>query len=258
MAESGRLPKLIELSNLRGTFHNHTIASDGRNTLREMADAADELGLQYLGISDHSKSSVQANGLSEERLLKQAQEIKSLNTQYENEGKKFRIFSGSEVDILKSGELDYSEDLLKQLDYTVASVHQPFNMSADQMTARLIKAMESPYVTMLGHVTGRLLLRRDPYPVHLEKIIDCAAETGTIIELNCSSLRADMDWRWWRLAQSKGVRTSINPDAHSIEGLQNLAFGVKVARKGGLRKGDVINCLSLEEVQDYLFSQRKG
>jgi len=256
MAETGALPKLVELTNLRGTFHNHTTASDGRHTLREMADEADALGLQYLGIADHSKSSFQANGLSEERLLAQIADIRELNEQFANEGRKFRVFAGSEVDILKSGALDYDDELLKQLDYTVISVHQPLNMSEDQMTARLIKAMESPYATMLGHVTGRLLLRRDPYPVNLEKVIDCAAETGTIIELNCSSMRADMDWRWWRLAQSKGVKTSINPDAHSIEGLQNLAFGVKLARKGGLTKGDVINCLSLDEINNALQVKR--
>ena len=256
LAEKGDLPRLVELSNLRGTFHNHTTASDGRNTLREMADAAYDLGLQYLGISDHSKSSVQANGLSEERLMAQIKEIRALNEEFSNEGKDFQLFAGSEVDILKSGALDYSDEVLSQLDYCVASVHQPLNMSADQMTARMVKAIESPFVTMLGHVTGRLLLRRDPYPIHIEKIIDCAAETGTIIEINCSSLRADMDWRSWRLAQSKGVKTSINPDAHRVEGLQNLAFGVKIARKGGLRRQDVINCLPLEEVKKQLLSKR--
>ncbi len=251
-AELGQLPRLVELENLRGTFHNHTTASDGRHSLEEMAMAAHEHGLQYLGISDHSKSSFQANGLNEERLLAQVAEIRAMNEQFRERGIDLHLFAGSEVDILKDGSLDFDDDLLAQLDFCVASVHQPLNMDEDTMTKRVIKAMENEHITMLGHMSGRILLRRDAYPINTEKIIDCAAETGTIIELNCAPKRADMDWRWWKRAKDKGVRTSINPDAHSVDGFHNLAFGVKWARKGWLTREDVFNCLTLEEVRTHL------
>ena len=252
-AEEGNLPALVELSNLRGTFHNHTTASDGNATLEEMADAARELGLQYLGIADHSKSSFQANGLSAERLLKQVQAIRALNETYERE---FKLFAGSEVDILKDGSLDFEDELLAQLDYVVASVHNVFTLSEEEMTKRIIRAIENPYVTMIGHLTGRLLLQRPSYAVNIPAIIDAAAETGTIIELNASPWRLDMDWRWWKLAQDKGVKTSINPDAHSTRGLQDLYFGIRSARKGWLRKETVINTLPLAVVDTALRVKR--
>lgn len=248
-AEKGEIPRLIELENLRGTFHNHTISSDGRNSLEEMAEAAIELGLDYLGIADHSKSSFQANGLYPDRLLRQIEDIRKLNTQW---GGSFRLLAGSEVDILKDGSLDFEDAVLSQLDYVVASVHNAFTLEEEQMTKRIIRAMENPHVTMLGHVTGRLLLRRESYAVNIDKIIDCAAETGTIIELNCNPRRLDMDWRHWRKARDKGVLCSINPDAHRIEQLQFLAFGVKLARKGWLTKEDVLNTKSLAEILAYL------
>ncbi len=248
-AEQGEIPKLIELENLRGTFHNHTTASDGRNSLEEMAQAAMDLGLDYLGIADHSKSSFQASGLYADRLLKQVAEIKELNKQW---GGSFRIFAGSEVDILKDGSLDFPDDVLKQLDYCVASVHNAFTLPEDEMTARIIRAMENEYVTMLGHLTGRLLLKRNPYQVNVDKIIDCAAATGTIIELNCSPMRLDMDWRHWRKAKEKGVKCSINPDAHRCEHLQFIAYGVRLARKGWLTKEDVINTKNLAEIEEFL------
>ncbi|MDA0765230.1 MAG: DNA polymerase/3'-5' exonuclease PolX [Verrucomicrobia bacterium] len=247
-ASAGLLPKLIEQENLRGTFHNHTTESDGRSTLEEMVEAAIDLGLDYLGISDHSKSSFQARGLDEERLLQQIQSIRTLNKDYPG----FRIFAGSEVDILKDGTLDFSDDLLAQLDYCVASVHASFSLSENEMTKRVIRAMENPHVTMLGHMTGRLLLRREAYAINHDKIIDCAAATGTVIELNCSSKRMDMDWRWWHRARDKGVKCAINPDAHHASHLQNLHFGVRVARKGWLRREDVLNCLALPEVDEWL------
>ena len=247
-ASEGTLPKLIELEQLCGTFHNHTIASDGQNTLEEMAEAAQDHGLQYLGIADHSKSSVQANGLSEERLTQQIASIQKLNESFQG----FALISGSEVDILKDGSLDFDDEMLSQLDYCVASVHNVFNLPEKEMTARLIRAMENEHVTMLGHLTGRLLLRRDPYAVNMEKIIDCAAETRTIIELNCNPWRLDMDWRWWHRARDKGVLSSINPDAHATEQLQFLAYGARLAKKGWLRQKDVLNCLPLAEVQEWL------
>lgn len=252
-AEKGHLPRLIELKNLRGVFHNHTTASDGKATLREMAEAAMELGLQYLGIADHSKSSFVANGLDERRLRAQMAEIRKLNEEYAGD---FRIFAGSEVDILKDGSLDFDDELLAELDYCVASVHNVFNLPEAEMTARIIRAIENPHVTMLGHVTGRLLAQRPAYAVNIPVIIDAAAATGTIIELNASAWRLDMDWRWWRLAVEKGVKCSINPDAHSTRGLQDVLFGVRAARKGWLTRKDVINCLPLAEVEKALRGKR--
>ena len=254
-AEKGGLPTLVEVENLRGVFHNHTTASDGRATLREMAEAAMELGLQYLGIADHSKASFQANGLDEKRLRKQIQEIRTLNEEFEGD---FRIFTGSEVDILKDGSLDFDDGLMGELDYVVASVHNVFNLPEAEMTARIIRAIENPMVTMLGHVTGRLLAQRPAYQVNMSAIIDAAAKNGTIIEMNASPWRLDMDWRWWKHAQDKGVLCSINPDAHSTAGLQDVLFGTRAARKGWLRRQDVINCLPLGEVEEALGRKRKG
>ena len=251
-AEAGTLPRLIELENLRGTFHNHTTASDGRNTLEEMAAAAEELGLQYLGIADHSKSSFQAHGLDEKRLLGQVEAIRAFNAA--NPG--IRIFAGVECDILKDGTLDFSDEILSQLDYVVASVHNAFNLPEAEMTRRIIRAIENPYVTMLGHLTGRLLLTRKPYAVDVPAVIEAAAATKTIIELNATAQRLDMDWRWWPLAKSKGVKCSINPDAHSTGGLQCLWLGVALARKGGLTRHDVINTLPLGKIEDALKEKR--
>ncbi|MEM0896876.1 MAG: DNA polymerase/3'-5' exonuclease PolX [Verrucomicrobiota bacterium] len=248
-ADEGNLPKLIELENLRGTFHNHTTESDGKNTLREMAEGAQELGLQYLGIADHSKSSFQANGLDESRLKEQVKEVAALNEEF---GDSFRLFSGTECDILKDGSLDFDDEMLASLDYVVASVHNAFTLGEGEMTRRIIAAMENPHVTMLGHLTGRLLLKREPYAVNVPAVIEAAAETKTIIELNASPWRLDMDWRWWKLAKEKGVKCSINPDAHSVDGLQALAFGVKVARKGWLTREDVVNCLPLGRIESAL------
>ncbi len=244
VAERGELPRLIELHNLRGTFHNHTTASDGRATLEQMAAAALELGLEYLGIADHSKASVQANGLSAERLAQQRVEIDRLNADFDG----FRLLAGTECDILRDGSLDFPDEILASLDYVVASVHASFTLGEAEMTARIIRAISNPHVTMLGHLTGRLLTTREPYQVDVPAIIEAAAATGTIIELNASQRRLDMDWRWWPLAREKGVRCAINPDAHSTRGLQDLAFGVRLARKGWLTRDDVINCLPLNEV----------
>jgi DNA polymerase (family 10) len=251
-AAKHKLPDLVKLEQLKGTFHNHTRASDGRNTLAEMAAAAQELGLEYLGIADHSKASFQANGLDPARLKKQMSEIKSLNKGFDD----FRVFSGTDCDILKDGTLDFSDSVLAQLDYVVASVHSSFTLGEAEMTKRLIRAMENPHVTMLGHMTGRLLLKRESYAVNIPAILDAAAETGTFIELNADPHRLDMDWRWWRLAKEKGVKCVINPDAHSTEGLQNLYFGIGAARKGWLTKDDVVNCLSLKKVIPVLEAKR--
>lgn len=249
-AEKGRLPRLIEIENLRGTFHNHTTASDGKNTLAEMADAARELGLQYLGIADHSKASFQANGLDEKRLFAQIAEIRELNSRFDPD--EFQIFAGSEVDILKDGSLDFDDEILAQLDYVVASVHNVFNLPEAEMTARIIKAIENPHVTMIGHLTGRLLLKREPYALDIPAVIEAAAANGTIIELNANPWRLDMDWRWWKFAKEKGVKCAINPDAHAGEQLQFLHYGVRIARKGWLTRDDVINTLPLGKIEAAL------
>ncbi len=239
------IPRLIEWTQLRGTFHCHTHASDGKNTLEEMAAAAHDLGLAYLGIADHSRSSVHANGLTEDRLGEQITAIAKLNRTFESD---FRVFAGSEVDILKDGTLDFPDDVLGQLDYVVASVHNALGQDEATMTARLIRAMENEHVTMLGHMTGRRLLQREASRVDFEKVIDCAARTGTWIELNCSSSRMDMDWRWWRHARDSGVKCVINPDAHRVAAFGVLRQGVTAARKGWLRREDVMNTRTLAEI----------
>ncbi len=252
-AEAGTLPRLIELENLRGTFHNHTNASDGRATLEEMADAARDLGLQYLGIADHSKSSFQAHGLDEKRIEAQRKEIAKLNASLDG----FRLFSGVECDILKSGDLDFSDEVLASLDYVVASVHAVFNLPEAEMTKRVIKAISNPWVTMLGHATGRLLLSRKGYELDIPAVIEAAAETGTIIELNANPRRLELDWRWWPLAKEKGVKCAVNPDAHAPEHFQYLWYGVAMARKGWLIRDDVVNCLPLGKIEAVLAAKRR-
>ena len=252
-AEAGPLPRLIELHDLRGAFHNHTTASDGRNTLAEMTAAADALGWEYLGIADHSKSSIQANGLTEERLLAQVEEIRRINA-----SGRFRshVFTGVECDILPDGRLDFGDEVLAQLDYVVASVHSAFAQNEADMTARIIRALERPLVTKLRHVTGRILLRREPYAVNVGKIIDAALANGVVIELNASPWRLDLDWRHWRKAAERGLLCAINPDAHDGASLGHVRAGVNAARKGWLQREHVLNTRSREEVAQY-FASRK-
>lgn len=252
-AERHELPDLVEWQNLRGTFHNHTTASDGRASLEEMANAALELGLEYLGIADHSKSSVQAHGLDEKRLAEQGDKIRVWNS----EDRGIHLFAGTECDILKDGSLDFSDEVLAGLDYVVASIHAAFTMEEAAMTERIIRAISNPHVTMLGHITGRLLLTREPYKVDVPAVIEAAAETGTIIELNANPRRLELDWRWWPLAKEKGVKCSINPDAHSTAGLQDLIFGIGAARKGWLTRADVVNTLPLSKITEALGAKRR-
>jgi DNA polymerase (family X) len=249
-AEQHQLPKLIEKENLRGTFHCHTTWSDGLESIEGMARAAQDLGLDYLGIADHSKSQYQANGMTEERAVKQIAEIKRLNATFAKDD--FRILAGVECDILTDGSLDFSDKVLAQFDYVVASVHSGFNMTGEAMTRRICKALAHPSVTMLAHPTGRLLLRREPYAVNLPEVIATAARHNNIIEINAHPYRLDMDWRFWKHARELGVKCSINPDAHNIPDLQFLAIGIGIARKGWLTKTDVINCLPLKEVEKIL------
>ena len=252
-AEAGELPRLVELADLRGAFHNHTTASDGRNTLAEMTAAAEALGWDYLGIADHSKSSFQAKGLDEARLAAQVKEIRALNAS----GRfKTQVLAGTECDILPDGRLDFDDAVLATLDYVVASVHNVFNQSAADMTARIIRAIENPHTTMLGHVTGRLLLRREGYAVDFAKIIDAAIANKVVIELNASPWRLDMDWRHWRKAAARGLLCAINPDAHETAGLTHVRAGVNSARKGWLTKEQVLNTRTLAEVKTWLAGRR--
>src|SRR5881296_1318720 len=252
-AENHSLPKLIEKENLRGTFHCHTTASDGHNSIEEMAEAAQALGLEYLGIADHSRSQIQAHGLDEKKLLAQVATIRKLNKKFDG----FRLFAGVECDILRDGTLDFPNDVLSQLDFVVASVHSALGLSEADMTRRLIRAMENQFVTMLAHPTGRLLLKREPYKIDVPKILDAAARIGTWIELNAAPKRLDLDWRWWPMAKQKGVKCVINPDAHRAERLQDLWFGIGIARKGWLTKDDVMNCLPLEKIENALAGKRR-
>ncbi|MBT3539614.1 MAG: DNA polymerase/3'-5' exonuclease PolX, partial [Opitutae bacterium] len=247
-AEKNELPDLLELEDLRGCFHNHTTASDGRNTLEEIAAEADKRGWQYLGVADHSKSSFQANGLDEARLEKQVEAIRVLN---ESGSFTSHIFAGSEVDILSGGKLDFSDSVLETLDYVVASVHNGLTQDEETMTARIIKALEHPKVTMLGHVSGRLLLKREAGKMNIQKIIDAAIANHKIIELNANPMRLDMDWRHWRKAAEKGLLCAINPDAHALPHYDFQITGVNIARKGWLTKNHVFNTRSLQEVTQY-------
>ncbi len=250
-AGSGKLPKIVSEDDIRGTFHCHTTYSDGVNTLTEMADAARRLGWEYIGIADHSKVAAYAGGLSEERVKQQHKEIDKLNKTFD----KFRVFKGTEVDILSDGTLDWSEKVLERFDFVVASVHSKFKMTESEATKRVIRALKNKHVTMLGHPTGRLLLERDGYPVNMIEVIKVAADLGKIIEINAHPVRLDLDWRFCKYAKEKGVRISINPDAHATKGLKDVAYGVGIARKGWLEKDDIINTRSLSKVVSFLNKQ---
>jgi len=244
-AENNALPVLISYHDLKGTLHNHSTWSDGVNTIEEMAlYCRDTLKLEYLGMCDHSKSAVYAKGLSIERVLQQQEEIDHLNKKLNG----FKIFKGIESDILGDGSLDYPEEILKKFDFIVASVHSNLKMDEEKATARLIKAIENPYTTILGHPTGRLLLSRKGYPIDYKKVIDACAANKVVIEINANPLRLDLDWRWHQYALEKGVWLSINPDAHRNEGFADMHYGVIVARKGGLYKERCLNALSLQEI----------
>jgi DNA polymerase (family X) len=252
-AENDKIPILVEERDIKGTFHCHSTYSDGVNTIEQMADGARTKGWIYLGIADHSKSAAYAGGLSIDRVKEQIKEIDALNAKAKN----FRIFKGTECDILPDGTLDYPDKVLALFDYVVISIHSSFSMSEEEMTRRIVKGLKNKYVTMLGHPTGRLLLSRDPYPVNMTKVVDAAAEYGKCIEINAHPMRLDLDWRLCRYARDKGVGIAINPDAHSIQGLSDVAYGVGIARKGWLRKQDVINSGSVNDVLKSFASTRR-
>ncbi|HZV06060.1 MAG TPA: DNA polymerase/3'-5' exonuclease PolX [Gemmataceae bacterium] len=251
-AVNGELPNLIEVDDIQGVFHCHTTYSDGGNSVEEMALAAKAIGLKYLGLADHSQSLTIANGLTPERVRQQQAEIDAVNQRL----KGFKVLKGTECDILADGRLDYSDDLLATFDYVVASVHSHFKQSREEMTARIIKAIRNPHVTMLGHATGRLLLRREGYPVDLEAVLHAAAESGTMIEINAHPQRLDLDWIHCKRAKALGVKIVINPDAHNAGDIDLYRYGVDVARRGWLEKGDVFNTKSLADVTKALAARK--
>lgn len=241
-------PNLLMLQDLNGPFHNHSNYSDGKNTIRQLTEYCIKQGYEYLGLSDHSKSAFYANGLQEFQIKKQHEEIDQLNQEFAP----FKIFKGIESDILNDGSLDYDKDILASFDFIVASIHSNLNMDVHKATQRLIKAIENPYTTFLGHPTGRLLLRRQGYPIHYKKVIDACAENKVSIEINANPWRLDLDWRWIQYALEKEVILSINPDAHEIAGFDDMKYGVYMGRKGGLTKEKTFNAWSLAQVEKYL------
>jgi DNA polymerase (family X) len=232
---------LLEFKDMRGLIHNHSTWSDAANTIWEMVQAARERGYKYLAMADHSRASYYANGLSIERVYAQAKEIRQIREELKTEGSDFELLHGIEVDILNDGSLDYPDDVLAKLDYTVISVHQNFTLSEGDQTRRIVKAIHNPYTKILGHATGRLLLRRPSYAVDVQAIIEACAETKTVIEINASPYRLDLDWRWVIKAKELGCKFSINPDAHVTHGFDDVRYGVMVARKAGLTPDDVVN-----------------
>lgn len=240
------LPDLDE-KEFKGLLHFHTVYSDGRNTLDEMVNTALEKGFEYAAVCDHSKAAFYANGLSEERILKQKTEAEKLSGE-----KSIYIFQGIESDILGDGNLDYSEDFLNNFHFVVASIHSRFSMDEAQMTARILKAVENPYTDLLGHPSGRLLLSREPYKFDVKKIIDACSANEVAIEINSNPRRLDLDWRWIYYAREKGCLFSINPDAHSIKEIDLIKYGVIMGRKGGLTNSEVINCFELPKFKKFL------
>jgi len=252
MAKHHSLPKLIMDADIKGILHAHSTYSDGLKSLEIMATRCMELGYEYLGITDHSQTAFYANGLKPDRIIEQHREIDELNKKLHP----FKIFKGIESDILGDGSLDYEDKVLHSFDFIIASIHSNLKMSEDKATARLLSAIENPYTTILGHPTGRLILAREGYPIDHKAVIDTCAKHHVIIELNANPFRLDLDWRWIQYAIEQGILISINPDAHSLEGLNDIHFGVKVAQKGGLDKEFTFNALSRDEI-GYYFTKRK-
>ncbi|MCU0450140.1 MAG: PHP domain-containing protein [Bernardetiaceae bacterium] len=252
LAQQQKLPTLLEMSDLRGILHNHSTYSDGKHTLAEMAQACRDLGYEYLGISDHSQSAFYANGLTADRVKRQHEEIAALNAQLAP----FRIFKGIEADILNDGALDYPDEVLASFDFIVASIHSNLRMDREKATQRLLRAVANPYTTILGHPTGRLLLRREGYPIDHEAILQACAQHGVVVEINANPWRLDLDWRWVRRAIELGVRLSINPDAHEREGYADMRYGVLVARKGGAERAHVLNALPQAQIAEFFRAKR--
>jgi DNA polymerase (family X) len=251
-AETGSMPRLVERTDIRGIFHIHTTASDGASSLEAIVKAAMRMGLEYIGIADHSVSAFYAGGLNPEEIRRQHDAIDRLN----RKDPRFHIFKGIEADILPDGRLDYSDAVLGAFDFVIAAVHSNFAMSEKEMTARMMKALGNRHTTMLAHPTGRLLLAREPYALDLERIIDFAASRGKVIELNSNPHRLDLDWQHCKYARKQGARIAVNPDAHHIDGLEDIRYGLNIARKGWLEAPDVINCMGLDEMKAFLAKDR--
>ena len=254
LALNGELPALVTEADLRGILHVHSTWSDGRVSIREMVEATLALGKSYLGICDHSKTAAYAGGLNEDAVKRQHAEIDQLNAEYAG---RLRILKGTECDILKDGTLDYDDKTLASFDFVVASIHSQFQLPPAEQTQRLIRALENPYTSMLGHPTGRILLQRDGYAPDLEAVIDRAGELGTAIELNADPLRLDLDWRLHRRAVDRGVLIPINPDAHTPGGLLNLRYGIGIARKGWLTPAEVLNTHPVDDLLAWFQALRK-
>ena len=248
------LPVLVQDSDLRGVLHAHSTWSDGQNTLREMAEACIARGFSYLGITDHSKTAAYAGGLNEEALHRQHEEIDRLNAEYAG---RIRILKGTECDILRDGSLDFADEVLATLDFVVASIHSQFNLPPQEQTQRMLRAISNPYVDIIGHPTGRVLLERDGYTLDLEAVIDAAAAHGVCIEINADPSRLDLDWRYLHRARDKGIKIPIDPDAHTTAGLDKMRFGIGIARKGWLRASDVLNTMTTSELLDFFRERRK-
>ncbi len=247
-ASKGEIPDLVKLEDIQGLFHVHTNWSDGADSLEDMVAGARKLGLKYLGLSDHSKAAFYANGLDEKRLKEQSDAVDELNSSEED----FTVFKGSEVDILADGKLDFSDAVLKKLDFSVGSVHSKLSMKKDEATKRVLAALKNPNLTFLGHMTGRLLLGRDGYELDIEEVVKLAARNRKVIEINANPHRLDMDWRQLKKAKAAGVKFSINPDAHSVAGLSDFVYGVFIARKGWLTKDDLLNTMDTEQAKKFL------
>ncbi len=253
-AAAGTLPRLLAPGDIRGVLHCHSHYSDGAGTIAELAAAARALGWEYLGISDHSQSAFYAGGLSRDAILRQHDEIDAVNAAFTD----FRVLKGIEADILPCGRVDYDASILDRFDYVIGSVHSRFGMNEVQMTDRVLKAMDDPHVTIVGHPTGRLLLTREPYAINVPAILQKAGEVGVAIELNADPHRLDLDWRYLREAHERGALVEIGPDAHSVTGLENIALGVGIARKGWLAREDVLNARSVDGVLAFAAARREG
>ncbi len=254
-AINATLPVLVQESDLRGVLHVHSTWSDGQNTIREMAEACVARGLTYLGLTDHSKTAAYAGGLNEEDLRRQHEEIDLLNKEYAG---RIRILKGIECDILRDGSLDFTDDVLATLDFVVASIHSLFNLSPEEQTQRMLRAISNRYVDIIGHPTGRILLGREGYTLDLDAVIDAAAEHGVCIEINAHPSRLDLDWRYLHRARDKGIKIPIDPDAHVISGLDDMRYGIGIARKGWLQASDVLNTMSTDALLDFFSSRRNS
>jgi len=256
LALEGKIPDLLRREDLKGVLHVHSVWSDGRNTLEEMAEGARLRGYSYLLICDHSKAAFYANGLDEKRLLEQGKEIDEINSRYDPE--EFRLLKGTECDILADGSLDLAEDALASLDAVVISVHSSFTLPLEEQTDRICRALENRYATILAHPTGRILLTRGEYRVDLQRVISTAADAGKFVELNANPFRLDLDWRMVRFARRKGVLVGIDPDAHAVGELDYVDYGLRMARKAGLTAGDVLNGLSADDFLEAARGARQG